>query len=90
MIITAFSLYDTKAGVFHTPFFMTSKGAAMRAVQDLASDMNTIVGRHPADFVLYQLGSFDDQAGQLMHTAPENLGPASSFLPQQRSLGLEG
>jgi hypothetical protein len=73
MIVKAFCLYDTKTGLFATPFFMAHVGQAIRACQDLGSDLNTTVGRHPADYMLCELGTFDDNTGtfrsELLHHA---------------------
>lgn len=83
MIIKAFALYDTKGGMFHTPFFMHHIGMAIRACVDLASDMNTTVGRHPNDFALYEIGAYDDATGTMASMPPNNLGLVGSFLPER-------
>lgn len=70
MILKAFSLLDIKAGVFSQPFFMAHAGQALRAVMDLATDLNTTVGRHPADFQLVEIGTFDDVTGVLTSCPP--------------------
>lgn len=82
MIIKAFSLLDMKTGMFNTPFFMAHTGQAIRACMDLGQDMNTTVGRHPADFMLCEVGTFDDQTGQLLALNPLQLGTVASFLPR--------
>lgn len=63
MMLKAFCLYDTKTGIYGTPWFMAHVGQAIRAVQDLANDPNTTIGRHPADYMLVELGFYDDQNG---------------------------
>lgn len=83
MIVTAYSFFDSKVGIFHPPFFMLHRGQAFRAALELASDMSTQIGRHPADFVLFELGQFNDQTGALETVAPINLGVVQSFLPVQ-------
>lgn len=84
MILKAFSLLDTKAGIFHAPFFMAHIGQAIRACVDLGSDLQTTVGRHPADFALVEIGTFDDQTGQLDRIPPQQLGTVASMLPQRQ------
>lgn len=81
MILKAFSLLDTKTGMFNTPFFMAHTGQAIRACMDLGADLSTTVGRHPADFALCEIGTFDDQAGVLHPHNPVQLGTVASFLP---------
>lgn len=70
MILNAYSIYDRKALAYHSPFYQTTDGAAVRTFSDLVQDNNTQVGRHPADFVLYCVGSYDDAKGELTPLAP--------------------
>lgn len=63
MILNAYTIFDTKALIFNTPFFALNHGVAGRMCADLAADTNTSVGRHPADYVLYCLGTYDDTRG---------------------------
>jgi hypothetical protein len=88
MKMIAFSLLDMKTGHFNTPFFMTHPGQAIRAIIDLGQDLNTTVGRHPADFVLCQLGGFDDQTGAFDQVVPQQLGTVASYLPATTSGGM--
>lgn len=85
MITQCFSLLDSKTGIYGTPFFMPHVGAAVRACMDLGSDLNTTVGRHPADFYLVLLGSFDDQSGQFTNEQT-HIGSVVSMLPPKASL----
>lgn len=81
MILKVFSVYDTKAMCYGVPFFMGSVGAAVRAFGDLASDKQSSVAKHPSDYILYQIGEFEDSKGGLVAVAPvRNLGFASDFL----------
>lgn len=86
MILKAFSLLDTKTGMFNTPFFMAHTGQAIRACIDIGQDPNTTVGRHPADFSLVEIGHFDDQTGELVRGQPLQLGTVASFLPARSSV----
>lgn len=81
MKLLVFTLLDMKTGHFNTPFFMTHPGQAIRAIMDVGQDPNTTVGRYPADFVLCQLGAFDDQTGSFDQQVPQQLGTVASFLP---------
>lgn len=89
MMLKAFALLDMKTGAFATPFFMHHVGLAVRAVTDLAQDLNTTVGRHPGDFALVEIGSFDDNSGVLMACTPINHGLALGFIPQRQQAPLE-
>lgn len=85
MILKMFSIYDTKTGMFHTPFFAPHTGIAIRMMSDLGQDLSTVIGRHPHDFTLYELGGFDDATAVYTPIAPNNLGPIASFLPTKQS-----
>lgn len=58
-----YSLFDLKAAVYGTPFFMPNDGMAIRALIDLVSERGSMVGKHPEDFTLYRLGNFEDNGG---------------------------
>lgn len=81
MTLRVFSVYDTKAMCFGVPFFMGTIGAAVRAFGDLSGDAQSTVAKHPSDYILYQIGEFDDSKGGLVCVAPpRNLGCASDFI----------
>lgn len=65
MKLNVYTLFDTKTLIFNTPFFTHTHGAASRMCADLAADINTSVGRHPADYVLYCIGTYDDVLGAM-------------------------
>jgi len=59
------SILDTAAGAYGRPAYLASEGVAVRQFQDevnRASDDNQLY-KHPDDFQLYYLGTFDDNSG---------------------------
>lgn len=66
----AYTVYDNKALVYGTPFFAATDGSAVRSFTDLANDHNTTVGRHPGDFSLFMVGTYDDAVGGLVPVSP--------------------
>ena len=59
------SILDTAAGAYGRPAYVASEGVAMRQFQDEVnreSDDNQLY-RHPDDFQLFYLGTFDDNTG---------------------------
>lgn len=70
MILNAYSIYDRKALQYHPPFYASTDGSAARTFSELVNDTNTSIGRHPADYVLYRVGQYDDQKGQLIPISP--------------------
>lgn len=56
---------DKKVGAYMNPFFSQSQGAALRSFQDEVNRAaeDNILYRHPQDFDLYLLGTFDNESG---------------------------
>lgn len=80
MLLKAFSILDTKADSFSAPFFLSTTGQAVRAFKDLANDGQSTINRHPSDYRLFCIGTFDDQLGGLNRLDPlEPLGYASDY-----------
>lgn len=83
MKIMLYSVYDSKAAVYGQPNFLLNRGTALRAWQDACNDAQSNVGKHPADFTMFEIGSWDDETGQItMHAAPISLGNALEFQRQ--------
>ena len=66
-----FSVYDKVLGEYMTPFFAKNVGLALRSFQDLVRDNRSVVAQHPADFVLYQIGTFEGTSGALSPCEPQ-------------------
>lgn len=61
-----FSIMDTKAAVFHPPFFKQTHAEAERDFANLANNQQTSIGQNPEDFDLYIVGTYDDQTGKMV------------------------
>lgn len=70
MIVKAFSIYDEKAAAFMPPFFLQTRGMAVRAFSDLAKDKTHEVSKHAEDYSLYEVGEFDQRSGSLVGVIP--------------------
>lgn len=87
MLLNAYSIYDRKGLNYHAPFFAATDGIAVRIFADLANDTNTTIGRHPADYVLYFVGTFSDGNGSLEPALPlRHVMDADALLKIQPSL----
>lgn len=81
MITKAFSVFDSKSEVYGAPYFNQHPGVAVRVFTDLVNDPNTVIAKHPEDFTLFEVGSFDDSKGVMLPLGtPINLGVASVFI----------
>lgn len=59
------AIFDSATGTFSRPAFMQARGAAVRSFIDEVGrvDENNTMNKHPDDFTLMQLGTFDDEEG---------------------------
>lgn len=74
MLLKVFSVYDAKAFAYLPPFFMAEKGMAARVFTEAVRDKSHQFGKFPEDYILFQIGSYDDQTGNLMALlAPEQV-----------------
>lgn len=81
MILKVFVLYDAKVCAYMPPFFMHSRGHALRALSDLVLDKSTNIGKYPSDFTLFELGEFNDANCTFdFLSTPHSLGVATEFL----------
>lgn len=72
MISVMFSIYDQKAKMFNRPYFQMNRDIAIRNATALVRDPNMDMSKFPQDFILYELGSFDDNSGKFdLHVVPE-------------------
>lgn len=75
-----FSVYDSKVETYSTPFFLRSKGEAMRTWVDIANDKSSDIGKHPEDYTLFEIGEWDQNTAKIQnHNTPVSLGVAIEF-----------
>jgi hypothetical protein len=71
-----FAVRDAKSDQFGTPMFLVSAGQALRSFSDEVnskSDAASLIAKHPSDFDLFQLGSYDTETGLFSCAAPRQL-----------------
>lgn len=60
-----FAVYDEKAKIFGTPQFMLTEAVAVRTITDLVQDQQSMLAKHPKDYSLYQVGTYDEISGMI-------------------------
>lgn len=76
-----FSVYDSKALLFQTPFTAPAAGVAIRAFEQAAQTEGNDFNKFAADFTLFEIGTFNVNDGIIMpHAAHINLGCAITFI----------
>lgn len=58
--VSLYSIHDSKVGVYNAPFVQANDNAAIRAFTDEVNNPDSLLNRHPEDFTLFCLGSYDD------------------------------
>lgn len=80
-MLRVYAVFDSKVEAFMTPFFVRTRGEALRAFQDSVNQENSSFRMHPADFTLFELGDWDELHGQFtLLKTPYSLGLAQDFL----------
>lgn len=80
MIQRVFAVYDSKARVFFRPFYCPIAEVAKRAFTTSANDPESQLCQFPADFTLFELGSFDDESGRFLQLEHHiNHGQAANY-----------
>ena len=82
MKLSVFSIHDRKAKAFLQPFYFDYKGQATRAFEDILKQKDNPVSKHPEDYSLHMLGTFDPLSGRLESLdVPEFIMNATDFEP---------
>lgn len=78
-----YTVLDAKSGGFHTPFFAPTDGHALRSFQELVTAPDTIPGKHPEDFSLHRIGSFNSETAEFTPMPPKNLTNGAAIVAQK-------
>ena len=69
------SIYDSAAKFYLPVFTVENLGQALREFSDACNNKESFLGKHPADYTLFCLGSFEQEKGIINpYHAPERLG----------------
>lgn len=63
MILNILAVKDRAADAFMQPFFAPTEAMAVRSFEEECGKADSVFSKHPTDFDLYWLGSFDDNKG---------------------------
>jgi len=80
MVICA--VYDQAVKAYMQPFFQRTEGEAIRSFIDAVNANDSHFSKHPQDFVLMKLGSYEDSNGEFYcgTTGPSPLMTAQNAL----------
>lgn len=81
MSLTQFSVYDSKAELFATPFSSSNTATGIRMFESACNQKDQPFHAHGGDYTLFEIGVFDQDSGKLIsHETPLNLGLAITFI----------
>lgn len=80
MIIELFSVYDLAAKRYIDPFPAPTIEFALRGFKEACQTEGHQFTKFPEDYVLYHIGTFDAEAGDLTGHDPRKLANANAFV----------
>ena len=70
-------MFDSKAGVYSTPFYSRNSDTALRDFQRAAMEEGNNINIHAGDYTLFRIGHFNEDSGVITpFDGFENLGNA--------------
>lgn len=85
MKLNAYTIYDVASGVYMRPFFSQADGQALRGFKDIATDADHEIGKHPEDYTLFRIGTFNDTTGKMAGEELEKLATGLEMVSQDRN-----
>lgn len=70
MTYGVYAIYDFAAHVFTAPTIDISEASAVRSFQQAIANPGSVMNFKPADFSLYQVGTFNVETGELEPLTP--------------------
>lgn len=79
-VLNVVGVKDVRLNTFHQPTCVQHTAGMVRAFGDMLRDPNSDVAKHPEDYELYLLGTFDPDTGRFESCSPERLARAVDFI----------
>lgn len=87
MKLEVFAIKDRALNAYMQPFFAPTIGAAIRAFSDGMNDNTTPMAKHPDDYDLWHLSSWDDASGKFSHNNEYGGPDQNNIWPKQIAIG---
>jgi len=82
MIHKMYSVFDSKAETHTPPFYDHAEGRAIRTFSDCCNDPGHQFGKHPEDYTLFLIGTFDDDTGTIVQDKISSIATGNTLLEQ--------
>ena len=79
-----YAVYDSATCAYMRPFAFQTDGQALRGFADEAVRADSEISKHPEDYSLYRIASFDDNTGKMEGCEPKCLGRAHELAAKSR------
>ncbi|MDB4312225.1 hypothetical protein N9937_02220 [bacterium] len=73
MIHKIFTVFDVKARAYLPPFFLPEQGMAIRVFSDCINAKDHQFNKHPEDYTLFTLGTFDDSLAEISEIPAQSI-----------------
>lgn len=80
MLFQLYAIKDRSVEAFQPMSCCRAEGEALRAFHDaLSNPQNGVIHKHPDDFDLWYLGTYDDQTGHISAEQPRKVADGKTF-----------
>lgn len=87
--LKVYALRDVKADAFGPLMTVETKGLALRALADAVQNPQSRISQYPEDFMLYELGEYDPNSGELVpHRVPELVATVQAVIDSMKKAQL--
>lgn len=80
MLLKMFSVYDSAVEAYIRPMFLPSVGLALRGFTEAVNGNDPEMTKYPSQYVLFDVGTFDDSSCTFTTHTPVSLGVGSEFV----------
>lgn len=78
-LMNVYTVCDTKAEAYLSPFVMRTDYEAQRAFEDSVNKPGTLIYDHPEDFCLFKIGTYSSTTGMITGGEHKSLGCGADF-----------
>ncbi len=89
MKVQLYAIFDACSGIYEKPFFHTADDAVKREFQDVATEAEHPISKHPEHYSLWRLGNFDNTTGKVIDEVNECLWTANEAISQSQVVNSE-
>lgn len=85
MKLNFYAIFDKAIGAYMRPFVMQADGQAIRMFHDECVNADSPLSKHPEDYTLFRLGSFDDNEGEIVGQEAHKLARGHEIVAAERA-----